>query len=200
MHSYNSGNLTDVAVYKLVLLGNSGVGKTSICNMLSDKKFIPNQEPTIGAAFLSYNVGSIKFQIWDTAGQERYRSLTPMYFRGADVCALVYDVTDRYSFQQLPVWIREIQERDENPILLVIANKIDRADREVDTDTGVSFATKIKGHYFEISAKSNETVTQLFNDISNILKNVPSKQSQKNKESLTRGIIINIKKERGSCC
>ena len=97
---------------KLVFLGDTSVGKSSMVTRFLNKVFYEFQDPTIGAAFSSVTVDldnkKIKFEIWDTAGQERYRSLAPMYYRGADAAVVVYDITNKDSFGVLEYWIKEL--------------------------------------------------------------------------------------------
>ena len=115
---------------KMVVLGATSVGKTSLVVRHTNKEFHDFQEPTIGAAFSTSEIktthGLLKFQIWDTAGQERYRSLTPMYYRGAHCAMVVYDVTQRDSFEQAKVWVAELQNNLEPDIVIcVVGNKGD---------------------------------------------------------------------------
>lgn len=195
-------SLPTIPVYKFVFLGNSGVGKTSICSILNDSTYNPNQEPTIGASFLSYRINNLKFQIWDTAGQERYMALTPMYFRGADVCVLVYDVSDLHSFHHLKKWIKEIKERDEAPMFVIFANKIDKIDRIVNKQTGLEFADSLSAAYFEISAKSGDNIKDSFEQIAETLKNIPSKAEVERlqNEKSDRGIKLMGNSTVSRCC
>jgi len=102
--------------FKLVLLGDSAVGKSSLVLRFVKKQFYEYQESTIGAAFLTQTVNVkdyvVKFEIWDTAGQERYHSLAPMYYRGAAAAVVVYDLTNRQSFVRAKSWVKELQHRE----------------------------------------------------------------------------------------
>ncbi|GAA5827026.1 hypothetical protein JCM11251_002210 [Rhodosporidiobolus azoricus] len=115
---------------KLVLLGESAVGKSSVVLRFCQNDFQPNKEPTIGAAFLTQRCRLedkvIKFEIWDTAGQERFRSLSPMYYRNAQAAVVVYDVTKSASLDQAKTWVKELQ-RQANPniVIALAGNKID---------------------------------------------------------------------------
>ena len=110
---------------KIVLLGDSGVGKSSIAQRYVTDTFRPHGESTIGASFMSkmiVNNGSpCKCQIWDTAGQEKYHSLAPMYYRGAAAAILVYDMTKKSSFEKLQKWVDELKERGPDGIVLCVA-------------------------------------------------------------------------------
>ncbi|GAA5995187.1 Rab family GTPase [Rhodotorula paludigena] len=115
---------------KLVLLGESAVGKSSVVLRFCQNDFQPNKEPTIGAAFLTQRCRLedkvIKFEIWDTAGQERFRSLSPMYYRNAQAAVVVYDVTKSASLDQAKTWVKELQ-RQANPniVIALAGNKVD---------------------------------------------------------------------------
>ena len=126
--------MSQVCHFKLVLLGDTAVGKSCIVVRFVRKEFFEFQEPTIGAAFLTQTITldstQVKFEIWDTAGQERYRSLAPMYYRGAAAAIVVYDVTNPASFDGAKSWVRELQRRgDPNVVIALAANKADLEDK-----------------------------------------------------------------------
>ena len=109
----SGGPATRLAQFKLVLLGESAVGKSSLVLRFVKGQFHEFQESTIGAAFLTQTVclddTTVKFEIWDTAGQERYHSLAPMYYRGAQAAIVVYDITNADTFARAKTWVRELQ-------------------------------------------------------------------------------------------
>jgi Ras-related protein Rab-5C len=146
--------------FKTVFLGETAVGKSSICLRLTRNKFDAYSEPTIGAAFLSFRNDEARLEIWDTAGQERYRSLAPMYYRGADACIMVYDVTNRQSFRKLRDWLAAICDQNEDPLVLILANKVDNENRTVSTEEGREYAKMVGAMYFETSAKTGQNVRQ----------------------------------------
>jgi len=116
--------------FKLVLLGDSAVGKSSLVLRFVRGQFFEYQESTIGAAFLTQTVAlndtTVKFEIWDTAGQERYHSLAPMYYRGAAAAIVVYDITNRDTFQRAKQWVKELQRQGNPNIVIALAgNKSD---------------------------------------------------------------------------
>ena len=116
--------------FKLVLLGESAVGKSSLVLRFVKGQFLDYQESTIGAAFLTQTVclneTTVKFEIWDTAGQERYHSLAPMYYRGAQAAIVVYDITNADSFVRAQNWVKELQRQGNPNIVIALAgNKID---------------------------------------------------------------------------
>merc|ERR1712226_967651 len=116
--------------FKLVMLGDASVGKSCLVVRFAKGEFYEYQEPTIGAAFMTQTVSLndcvVKFEIWDTAGQERYKSLAPMYYRGAAAAVIVYDITSSDSFEKAKNWVRELQ-RQGNPEMIVAlaGNKAD---------------------------------------------------------------------------
>lgn len=148
---------------KIVLLGESTVGKTSIVNVVHGGEFVPEQTATIGACFhiKVMRVGdvSIKLHIWDTAGQERFRSLAPMYYRDAQFAVLVYAVNNRDSFQTIETWYRGlVDDCLSMPHVLLVGNKIDLVDeRKVQREEGEELAAKLNAKFFEVSAKEDQS-------------------------------------------
>lgn len=157
--------------FKLVLLGDSAVGKSSLVLRFVKKQFFEYQESTIGAAFLTQTVQlndiTVKFEIWDTAGQERYHSLAPMYYRGAAAAIVVYDLTNRQSFVRAKSWVKELQRQGNPNIVIALAgNKLDLADqRQVDIEEAKSYAEDNGIFLMETSAKSNHNVSEIFKQI-----------------------------------
>merc|ERR1711975_215552 len=163
---------------KVIILGDSGVGKTSLMNQYVNKKFSAQYKATIGADFLTKEVTVddrlVTMQIWDTAGQERFQSLGVAFYRGADACVLVYDITNQKSFEQLDSWRDEflIQAgpRDpENFPFVVLGNKVDKEnERRVTTNKAKQWC-KSKGvnpiPHYETSAKEAIYVEQAFQTI-----------------------------------
>eukprot|EP00667_Euglena_gracilis_P021481 EG_transcript_23555 len=156
--------------FKLVLLGESAVGKSSLVLRFVRGEFYEYQESTIGAAFLTQTVAvppndtEVKFEIWDTAGQERYRSLAPMYYRGAAAAIVVYDITNYDSFNRAKQWVKELQLRgDANVVIALAGNKLDLAEkRAVETAEAQAYAEENGILHMETSAKTNHQVTELF--------------------------------------
>ena len=154
---------------KVVLVGDTQVGKTCIISRLVNDVFKTNNPATVGAAFQTFTVstatGTVALQIWDTAGQEKYRSLTPMYYRSAEIAILCYDVTSAKSFDAMEQWTNELIEKaPPNMQLIIVGNKIDLVEeRVIDKATAMSFASKHgAAHYGEVSAKTGEGVKELF--------------------------------------
>ncbi|XP_009870871.1 PREDICTED: ras-related protein Rab-7a isoform X1 [Apaloderma vittatum] len=168
---------------KVIILGDSGVGKTSLMNQYVNKKFSNQYKATIGADFLTKEVmvddRLVTMQIWDTAGQERFQSLGVAFYRGADCCVLVFDVTAPNTFKTLDSWRDEFliqaSPRDpENFPFVVLGNKIDLENRQVTTKRAQAWCySKNNIPYFETSAKEAINVEQAFQTIArNALKQV----------------------------
>ncbi|XP_054849613.1 ras-related protein Rab-18-B-like [Eublepharis macularius] len=155
---------------KLLLVGDSGVGKSSLLLRFTEDQFEPYLNPTIGVDFKVKKmvVGDLPLQlaIWDTAGQERFRTLTPSYYRGAQGVILVYDVTRRETFVGLESWLWELEmyATRKNVVKMLVGNKIDKPDREVDRKEGLKFARTRSMLFIEASAKMKEGVQSAFEE------------------------------------
>ncbi|RKP15368.1 P-loop containing nucleoside triphosphate hydrolase protein, partial [Piptocephalis cylindrospora] len=117
---------------KVVVLGSQGVGKTSLVVRYIQKAFSSHSSSTIGASFMTKKITvdntKVRLQIWDTAGQERFRSMAPIYYRGANAAIIVYDITSEESFQEMHLWIEELQRNmSEDLVLAVVGSKLDLA-------------------------------------------------------------------------
>ncbi|OMJ27699.1 Ras-related protein Rab-5C [Smittium culicis] len=167
--------------FKLVLLGESAVGKSSVVLRFVKDRFDEYKESTIGAAFLTKTVNlengdSVKFEIWDTAGQERYKSLAPMYYRNANSAVVVYDITQTASFERAQSWIEELKKQADSDIIIALAgNKTDLQDqRAVSTAEGQSFSDENSLLFFETSAKDSTSISDLFMKLAQELVNAKS--------------------------
>jgi small GTP-binding protein len=170
--------------FKLTLLGDTAVGKSCLVVRFVRDEFFEFQEPTIGAAFLTQTVtlddATVKFEIWDTAGQERYRSLAPMYYRGAAAAVVVYDITNKDSYAGAKSWIKELQRRgDPNVVIALAGNKADNeANRAVDAEEVRAYAQENSIIFMETSAKTALNVRELFVNIATKLpKSVPVEEA-----------------------
>lgn len=153
---------------KICILGDSGVGKSSLVQRFVHNTFTVGNESTIGASFLTKTIvvgeKTIKFNIWDTAGQEKYRALAPMYYRGSQACVIVYDVTSVQSYKSVSVWIRELQSHAPSDVVIALAaNKSDLVNRAaVPVKEARALADSIGAVFIETSAKNSMNVNQLF--------------------------------------
>eukprot|EP00658_Telonema_sp_P-2_P020370 TRINITY_DN18057_c0_g2_i1.p1 TRINITY_DN18057_c0_g2~~TRINITY_DN18057_c0_g2_i1.p1 ORF type:complete len:205 (-),score=35.07 TRINITY_DN18057_c0_g2_i1:349-963(-) len=168
---------------KVVLLGDMGVGKSSIALRLVHDQFNANSVTTVGAVCWTKSVnttaGPIKLQLWDTAGQERYHALAPLYYRGAAVAVVVYDITRRETFGTLKDWVRELKMQGPSNILIaVVGNKADLVEnRQVEESAGKEFANEINGLFAETSAKDAEGgINELFTRIGENLPVLPTSE------------------------
>ncbi|PAV72169.1 hypothetical protein WR25_00019 [Diploscapter pachys] len=159
-------------LFKVVLVGNAGVGKTCLVRKFTQGIFPPGQSATIGVDFMIKTVkvddDKIKLQIWDTAGQERFRSITQSYYRSAHAIVLVYDVSSQPSFDCLPEWLAEIESYANRRVLkILVGNKVDKGDdREVPERVGRDFSEVNNFDYFlETSALNSTNVDQLFESV-----------------------------------
>jgi len=158
--------------FKLVLLGESAVGKSSLVLRFVKDQFDDYRESTIGAAFLTQTVTledstSVKFEIWDTAGQERYKSLAPMYYRNANCAVVVYDITQSASLEKARNWIRELQRQaDPSIVIALCGNKTDLSSmRQVSQEEAQKYAEEEGLMWAETSAKTGEGVSDIFTAI-----------------------------------
>ena len=158
---------------KIIFIGDVSVGKTSIINVLMGQKFNNEYEASIGVDFFSktikYKGKTIKLQIWDSAGQEKFRSLIPNYIRGSSLVFIVYDITNRKSFENLQSWI-DFVNNIENSNIVILANKIDLENqRQVQTEEGKKFCTEKNYDFFEVSAKEDNNLNNmLFNSVAGL--------------------------------
>ena len=163
-----SSTETDL-VYKILLLGDSEVGKSCFLMRYADNVFVDNYITTIGLdyklKYIQLDSGQvIKVQLWDTAGQDRYRTIAKNYYKGSHGILLLYDVTKSSSFENIREWIKDIREEVyEKAIIFLIGNKIDKKDQiKIKTEEGEKLAEEFNIPFFEASAKSGENVDEIF--------------------------------------
>ena len=156
--------------FKVVLLGEAGVGKTSIISQFIDESFQEEVQSSTGGTYSSkkFVIGNkqiLEFEIWDTAGQERYRSLTTMYYKDANAAILVYDITVQKTFDEIKTyWANQVKETSSNDIILVVCgNKSDLVnDEQVDEEKAREFANEIGALFFLTSAKNSSSINDVF--------------------------------------
>lgn len=196
-----------ICQFKLVLLGESAVGKSSLVLRFVKGQFHEYQESTIGAAFLTQTVclddTTVKFEIWDTAGQERYHSLAPMYYRGAQAAIVVYDITNTDTFARAKNWVKELQRQASPNIVIALAgNKADLASkRAVEFQEAQAYADDNSLLFMETSAKTAMNVNEIFMAIAKKLpKNEP--QNAAGAPGRNRGVDLQESNpaSRSQCC
>ncbi|KAJ1632927.1 ras-related protein rab-5C [Pavlovales sp. CCMP2436] len=193
---------------KLVLLGNANTGKTSLVTRLVRNRFNAETMATVGAAFAQHRVEMgdtmevIQFGIWDTAGSERYRSLTPMYYRGAQAAIIVYDMTSKESFLGAQEWLSELRNQGmPNCVIALAANKADLDEkREVTTQEGQMYARDNEMAYFETSAKSTQNVLRVFVELANRMPRRLAGAGVLDSSSFMLGPDDGVGRKAGGCC
>ncbi|XP_008053429.1 ras-related protein Rab-21 [Carlito syrichta] len=157
--------------FKVVLLGEGCVGKTSLVLRYCENKFNDKHITTLQASFLTkkLNIGGkrVNLAIWDTAGQERFHALGPIYYRDSNGAILVYDITDEDSFQKVKNWVKELRKMLGNEICLcIVGNKIDlEKERHVSVQEAESYADSVGAKHYHTSAKQNKGIEELFLDL-----------------------------------
>ena len=158
---------------KVVLLGDTAVGKTCIARRFVDNTFDNQEKSSSHATFVtkSFTIAkppkTIRFQIWDTAGQERYRSMATMYYQNAEAAILVYDLTNPESFEGLKIWVKELQERGPRNLLkVIVGNKLDIADNPaVDSNKVEEYVKELNAISLIVSAKLDVNINKIFEQI-----------------------------------
>eukprot|EP00457_Paulinella_chromatophora_P009617 gb/GEZN01009688.1/.p1 GENE.gb/GEZN01009688.1/~~gb/GEZN01009688.1/.p1 ORF type:complete len:214 (-),score=37.64 gb/GEZN01009688.1/:584-1225(-) len=202
---------------KIVILGHTGVGKTSLVNQYVRGTFTGTTQATIGAAFMKKDIvmdgHRIIFQIWDTAGQERFRSMAPMYYRGAHAAILVFDVTAPETLEKVSGWVEELQGHANEDICLVLAaNKSDLRSEDgkcVPIGQAASYSEQIPAKLFETSAKSGAGISELFTHVAEaLLENSKKNKTPKDDPSKKKGKNVklddfsdpNLSSSKNKCC
>ena len=186
-------------IYKILLLGDSSVGKTCFLMRYTDNTFQDIHMSTIGLDYKLKNVQlengkMVKIQVWDTAGQDRFRSITKNYYKGAHGIILIYDVTEQKSFDNVKNWMAQIKEEvSERVSIVLVGNKIDDEDnRKISTEQGESMAKDYEIMFFECSAKTGQNIDEIFNNlvkkvVENFSKSADNGQKLKNKKKKGKG-------------
>jgi len=195
-----------VTTLKLLVIGDSGVGKSSLLMRFIENSFDEDQGPTIGVDFKSTVIdvqgNKVKLTIWDTAGQERFRTLTASYYRGAHGVILVYDTTDRASFDHITMWLNELEvyATNANIVKMLVGNKIDKPGRDVTTKEGTEFARDKAMLFIEASAKDTRGVKQAFDEVTQKILDTPDLWGDKGPKDTANLTNSNGDDEQGYCC
>ena len=197
-------------LFKLILIGDSCVGKSNILLKYLKNEFDPNSRATVGVEFGTKNIlinnKKIKIQIWDTAGQERYRSITSAYYKGAKGALIVYDITRKSTFDNIDKWISDLKlNGDTNICIAIIGNKSDLEDkREVSKGDGIKKSEMYKTAFLETSALNGDNIGKAFDEIiKQIIQNNKSFFEDNNKKEMDKGINLNDSKKgdgKKKCC
>jgi len=189
---------------KILIIGESDVGKSSLLLRFTDDVFDPGLAATIGVDFkvktVSIDGNKAKLAIWDTAGSERFRTLTPSYYRGAQGAILVYDVSNRQSFQKLDQWLYELETYSTrtNIIKMLVGNKIDKDNRAVTREEGMKYARKHSMLFIEASAKTCDGVQCAFEELVEKILQTPGLWESENPQGFSLTDLTN-KSPEGSC-
>ncbi|CAD8061341.1 unnamed protein product [Paramecium primaurelia] len=196
-------------LFKILLIGNSAVGKSSLLLRFADNVFNESFLPTIGVDFkirtFDLNGKTVKLQIWDTAGQERFKTITNSYYKGAHGIILVYDVTDKQSFKDVENWLAEVEKyANENVVRVLVGNKVDlESKREVTSEEGKELADSLNIRFIETSAKNSSNVEKAFITLANEIKAKVAKSSEavpiKTGPRITPDQQQNTVKDNGCC-
>jgi Ras-related protein Rab-11A len=204
-------------LFKVVLIGDSGVGKSNLLSRFTRNEFCLESKSTIGVEFATRSIQvdgkTIKAQIWDTAGQERYRAITSAYYRGAVGALLVYDITKNVTFENVERWLKELRDHaDANIVIMLVGNKSDlRHLRSVNTDDAQQFCEKEGLSFIETSALESTNVELAFQRILTEIYHIVSKKSLANDDNPNKpgeGVKIVVsdesaateKKAKPACC
>ena len=189
--------------YKFIIIGSSGVGKTAVLKRLVEDTFTEESQSTIGVEFdstiLTIDEKKVKLQIWDTAGQERFRSISKAYYRNAVGVILVFDITERKSFDDLPSWLNDVHALcDPNAVIQLIGNKCDLGSQRVVTITEAEqFAEHHHMKYIETSAKAGQNIREAFIHVATT---IMSKGLRTSNPPVDKSPINNGQKNEQKCC
>ncbi|GAB1313346.1 Rab GTPase ypt31 [Madurella fahalii] len=179
-------------LFKVVLIGDSGVGKSNLLSRFTRNEFNLDSKSTIGVEFATRSIQidnkTIKAQIWDTAGQERYRAITSAYYRGAVGALLVYDISKSLSFENVTRWLKELRDHaDSNIVIMLVGNKTDQRHlRAVPTEDGKNFASENGLSFIETSALEATNVDLAFQNILTSIYQIVSSKSLEEGSDVTK--------------
>jgi Ras-related protein Rab-18 len=207
MHHGSTSRSNHDHLLKLLLVGDTGVGKTCLLMSFTSEEFDADTRSTIGVdlkvKIVHVRGKKIKLTIWDTAGQERFRTLTSAYYRGAQGVILVYDVTRKDTFQNIKEWLKEVDifTTKENVIKVLVGNKIDlEKSRKISREEGSEFARENNMLFFEASAKTKQGVQDAFIELVEKILDSPTLLEEPNKNHHPNVQIQNDKQSSGCGC
>jgi len=191
-------NIINKYSFKIILLGDSSVGKSSIFNRFINNEFTDDYKCTIGAEFKLQTINpdnntEVNLHIWDTAGSEKYKSITKQYYHESHGIILIYDVTQRETFNNLESWINEIKNNSKKDIkVIIVGNKNDIEKRVVSVNEGIDFAKKYNSLYIDASAKNGTNIMLIFHKITEIILSSIKEEEKNDKEIDNRQSVMNI--------
>ena len=214
MSNNTQNNTSYDMIFKIVLIGDSSVGKTNMLSRYISNEYDPNSQSTIGVELSTKNYkfdnDEVKVQLWDTAGQEKYRSITSSYYKGAQGCLLVYDITRKATFENIDKWYSELKSGADNDInAILVGNKCDlENERQVTVEEAQKKAKLFNMAFMETSALNGTNIEKAFNElVSSVYKNNKKSFNHEVKIMLEdKGVEINqekkdeIKKNKSGCC
>jgi len=163
-------------LYKVIFIGDSDTGKSSLSQRIAHDSFNPTYIDTIGVDFfikyIKISGKIIKLQMWDTAGADRFRSITKSYYRGSNIICLVYDVTNLNSFKNIKNWMKDIEDfKKEKVYIVLVGNKCDSLDRVITEEEGINLAKEHNIDFLETSAKNDKNIFELlYHKINKLIK------------------------------
>ena len=195
--------MNEESVYKVLLLGDTDVGKTCFLFKYTDNTFHENHIATIGLDYrvkkiILKNGKEISLQIWDTAGQDRFRAITKNYYKGAHGIVLIYDITNNQTFENVSKWVNQIHEEVSlNVVIFLAGNKIDLEEkREISYEIGEKLAKELGCTFFEASAKTGVNIDEIFNELAESLYVIYGKNIVKQTQNLRH----DGKETKKKCC
>lgn len=220
MANSTTGDDSQRISFKVVLLGEGAVGKTSLVLRYVENKFNDKHISTLQASFLTKRLNiagrRVNLALWDTAGQERFHALGPIYYRDSNGALLVYDITDEDSFKKVKTWVKELRKMLGDDICLrIVGNKTDMdKDRHVSVEEAESYAESVGAKHFHTSAKLNKGIEELFLDLSKAMlekldEDSKSRPSGTNRSTSSHRNVVTIvddddagqsSSRRGGCC
>lgn len=186
------------SIMKILLIGDSGVGKSCLLVRFVEDKFSPSFITTIGIDFkiktVDINGKKVKLQLWDTAGQERFRTITTAYYRGAMGIILVYDVTDERTFANVKQWFKTVNDHaNDDAQLLLVGNKSDMDTRVVSYDQGEALAQELGLPFIESSAKDDSNVNEIFFTLAKLIQDKIDRNAMSNNAGTSKDSSVKIK-------
>ena len=193
-------------IVKLLLLGDSSVGKTSIIIKYISNKFMDTNIATLGVDYMDktvdYNNLKVFLQIWDTSGEEKYRSITKSYYKNAEGLLVIFDITNEESFNHVKNWINEAKDNNSDIKIILIGNKLDfENERKVAQERALKFAENNSLQYFETSAKNGKNIHKSFKAMIDLILEGKSEQEILNElKKPQKTVSVNDDKKKKSCC